>query len=120
MAESKFPEKIQDVIKKYERILSLRFPPPINYYRISTGYNRPTDALNDTTPLTVIYTTDNTEPVVDSTIYIDRAKNDIFNGNGQYYNLFDSSGRPLVIVIQISKSGVVMAQGIEYPPVAGE
>ena len=110
MAESKseFPERIQNKILAYTVILSSRFPPSINYYRISTGYANPTDALNDSTPLTIIYTSDNNEPVEFSIVYIDQPKNDIFNGGGGYYHLFDSTGRSLNKAIQISKSGVVL------------
>ena len=103
MAE--FPERIQNKILAYIVILSSRFPPSINYYRISTGYNRPEDALNDPTPLTIIYT-DNNEPVESDTIYI--SKTIIFNGGSQYYQLFDSSSRSLEKAIQINKSGVVV------------
>ena len=105
MAE--FPERIQNKILAYIVILSSRFPPSINYYRISTGYNRPEDALNDPTPLTIIYTEDNNEPVESDTIYIDQAKTIIFNGGSQYYHLFDSSSSSLEKAIQINKSGVV-------------
>ena len=110
MAESKseFPERIQTKILAYTAILNSRFPSSTTYYMISTGYLDPGEALIDTTPLTIIYTSNNSEPVVESIIYIDQTKRDIFNGNGQYYHLFDSSGVSLTKAIQINKIGVVL------------
>ena len=106
MAE--FPERIQNKILAYTVILSSRFPPSINYYRISNKYGDPVSALNDLTPLNIIYTSDDSEPIESSIIYIDQAKNVIFNGGGSYYHLFDSSSRSLGKAIQVSKFGVVL------------
>lgn len=106
--ESEFPERIQNKILAYAVILSSRFPPSINYYRISTGYANPTDALNDSTPLTIIYTSDNNEPVSSGVIYIDQSKSDRFVGSSLYYHLFDSTGESLTKVIQISNKGGVL------------
>ena len=106
--ESEFPERIQNKILAYTVILSSRFPPSINYYRISFGYADPTDALNDPTPLTIIYTIDNAEPVPSGVIYIDQSKSDRFVGSSLYHHLFDSSGVSLTKTIQISNKGVVL------------
>ena len=106
MAE--FPERIQNKILAYTVILASRFPPSINYYRISTGYVSSTDALNDPKSSTIIYTIDNSEPVSSGIIYIDQLKNDIFRGGALFYHLFDSTEASLTKAIQINNKGVVL------------
>ena len=106
--ESEFPERIQNKILAYAVILSSRFPPSINYYRISVGYANSTNALNESTPTTIIYTIDDAEPIESGRIYIDQSKNNIFVGSSLYHHLFDSTGASLTKAIQISNKGFVL------------
>ena len=105
MAE--FPERIQNKILAYTVILNSRFPSSNTYYRISAGYTTGSQALESTTPLTIIYTNDNLEPVLESTIYIDQAKTLTLSGKFKYFHVFDSSNVSLQKSIQIDGKGLV-------------
>lgn len=106
MAE--FPPRIQDKISTYIGVLNSRFPSSKIYYRISIGYPSSAEALNDTRAKNIIYTNDDSEPVLSSTIYIDQSKKDLFDGKSLYYHVFDSTEVSLIKAIQINNKGVVI------------
>ena len=106
--ESEFPERIQNKISEYIIVLNSRFPSGKSYYKISNGYADPTNALNDPTPKTIIYTIDDAEPIESGRIYIDQSKSNIFVGSSLYHHLFDSTGASLTKAIQISNKGFVL------------
>lgn len=109
MAESKseFPERIQNKILAYAVILNSRFPSSTTYYRISAGYTTGQEALDSKTPLTIIYTNDDSVPDAGSTIYINQSKTSIISGKSKYFHVFDSSDVSLEKSIQIDSNGVV-------------
>ena len=106
MAE--LPERVQNKISSYIDVLNSRFSSSKTYYRISAGYSTGQQALNDPTPLTIIYTNDDLEPGEGTTIYIDQAKTLTFDGNTKYYHVFNSSNVSLEKSIQTDGKGLVI------------
>jgi hypothetical protein len=105
MAE--LPERVQNKISSYIDVLNSRFSSSKTYYRISAGYSTGQQALDSSTPLTIIYTSDSLEPDLGSTIYIDQSKKNILSGKSKYFHVFDSSSVSLQKSIQIDSQGLV-------------
>ena len=107
VSRSQPKERIQNKILAYIEVLNSRFPSGKTYYRISAGYSTGQQALDSTTPLTIIYTNDDLEPVLSSTIYTNRAKTLTLSGKSKYFHVFDSSNVSLQKSIQIDSKGLV-------------
>ena len=106
MAE--LPERVQNKISSYIDVLNSRFSSSKTYYRISAGYSTGQEALNDPTPLTIIYTNEDLEPDLGSTIYRDQAKTLTFSGKNKYFHVFNSSNVSLEKSIKTDGKGLVI------------
>jgi hypothetical protein len=102
------PTRVQDKIDNYQTILVARYPPNIPYWKLSTGYSKNPDAQADTTPAINIYTSDDSQPKLSSTIYQESSKTNLYNGSSLWFHLFNSSGTSLSTVIQIDSIGRVI------------
>ncbi len=99
--------RIQDKINTYNNILLDRYPPNIPYYKLSIGHVKSGDAVSDTTPNSSIFTSDDSQPDIDSLIFTDITKTSRLNGGSLYYHVFASNGSDLLYIIQIDASGRV-------------
>lgn len=97
------PQYIQDKIIAYQGVVSLRF----SYFRLSDGYNKSSEAQADTTPSLIIYTLNNLQPDLQSTLFIDTNKINVFAGNALWYHAFSSTGTDLNYVIKVTNNGIV-------------
>lgn len=106
MAE--LPLRVQGKIESYRSILTTRYPPNIPSWKISNGYANFRDAQSDTTPVTTIYTLNDSKPDLGSKIFSDSSKTTLYNGASLWFNLFSSSDTILSTVIQINNKGEVI------------
>ena len=102
--------RIQDKINEYTNVLLNRYPPGITYYKISIGYTKKEDAVNDLTPNSSIFTMDDSPPILGSTLFIDSGKTSRFNGQNLYYHVFSSNGTDLTYIIGVDTGGKVTFQ----------
>jgi hypothetical protein len=96
-----FPQRIQDKIDLYTERLNNRYI----YYKLSDGYETSEEAARDTTPTTTVYS--DSIPSRGIIIYSDIAKTNRYDGGYLWYHVFDSSGRSLSLVVQISDRGLI-------------
>ena len=101
------PENIQGRINAYLVNLINRFPPSVDYYKLSVGYSKPGDAVNDITPARVIFTQNDLQPILDSLLYTDSAKTARLDGRNLWYHVFDKTSADLKYIIQVTRNGVV-------------
>ena len=99
--------RIQEKIASYTNILIGRYSPGIVFYRISAGYIKSSEAINDLTPLYIIYTSTDLTPNTGDTIYTDSGKSTIIDGNDLWYHVFGSDGSDRSYIILINKIGIV-------------
>ena len=102
------PSTIQDKMLQYQQKLSNRYPLSYTYYKIGAGYSKINDAALDLTPLYNIFTNDDANPKLNSRIYTDRFKNNLYSGVSLWHHAFDSSSTDLNIIIQIDNRGIVI------------
>jgi hypothetical protein len=106
MAE--LPLRIQEKITNYTAILTSRYPPNTPFWKLSVGYARPGDAEVDTTPVTTVYSSNDSQPTTGSLLYTDSSKTSFFNGSMLWFHLFNSSDSSLNITLQINDKGRVL------------
>ncbi len=102
------PSTIQDKMLQYQQKLSNRYPLSYTYYKIGTGYAKANDAALDLSPLYNIFTNDDANPKLNSIIYRDYTKNNLYSGVSFWHHVFDSSSTDLNIIIQIDNRGIVI------------
>jgi hypothetical protein len=102
--------RIQEKIDTYTNILLNRYPPGVQYYKISIGHVKTGDAVSDTTPHSSIFTSDDSQPATGSTIFTDQGKTIRLKGADLYYHVFAADGVDLSYIIRINSSGIVTFQ----------
>ena len=101
------PREAQEKMINYNFVLSGRYTPAIDYFKLSAGYTRSGDAASDTTPVSAIYTGDNKSPGTSSIISINQNKSINYNGGDLWYHVFDSASVDLQFIILIGTEGIV-------------
>ena len=101
------PREAQEKMISYNFILTERYAPDIVYFKLSDGYPKSSDASSDTTPISVIYSSDESLKV-SSTINIDQKESINYNGGSLWYHVFNSSSGDLRYVIQINVNGIII------------
>ena len=94
-------------MSEYLLILIDRFPPSSDFYKLSAGFNKMSGAIAATKGVSVIFTSDDLQPIIESQLYVDSKKQTIFAGNDLWYHVFGSTGTDLAYVIQVGANGVV-------------
>lgn len=107
---ARYPERIQLKIENYTSILVNRYPPSITFYKLSIGYPKSGDAELDSTPVTVIYTSDDTTPTEGLIVYTDQTKKNTYDGLNLWYNVFNSSNTTIRRVVRINSGGNIIGE----------
>ncbi len=105
-----YPERIQLKIENYTSILVNRYPPSVAFYKLSIGYSKSGDAQLDSTPVTVIYTSDDTTPTTGLIVYTDQTKKNTYDGLNLWYSVFDSSNASIGRVVRIDTGGNIVGE----------
>jgi hypothetical protein len=100
------PRYIQDKIDAYTAELENRYPPVAVSYKISVGYSKSGDAVNDLVPDSTIYTSDDLAPDIDSLLYTNVEKTESFDGGNLWYHVFRSNGEDLLFIILVNRGAV--------------
>ena len=107
---AKYPVRIQSKIEKYTSALASRFPPSIAFYKLSIGYSKSDDARLDSTPVTVIYTSDDTTPTNGLIVYTDQTKKNTYDGSNLWHSVFDSSNASIGRLVRIDTGGNIISE----------
>jgi hypothetical protein len=100
------PRPIRNKIDAYTAELENRYPPVAVSYKISVGYGKAGDAVNDLDPATTIYTNDDLAPDIDSLLYTNAEKTESFDGGNLWYHVFRSNGEDLLFIILVDRGTV--------------
>jgi len=101
------PREAQEKMINYNFILTGRYAPNTDYFKLSAGYRKASDAASDTTPISVIYSTEKNLNV-GSIINIDQNQSIDYDGGDLWYHVFNESSGDLQYIILIDERGIVV------------